>query len=73
MPTAPAVRPDPGNNAADDAGMTSAARRAQVASLVMAARAAADEGDEARCLSILQQAHTLAPGGSASPRSGSGG
>lgn len=73
MPTAPAVRPAPGNNAADDTGMTDAARRAQIASLVMAARAAADEGDEARCLSTLQQVRALTPRGGARPRSGSGG
>ncbi len=74
MPTAPAVRPVPGTGAsADDTGMTDAARRAQIASLVMAARAAADEGDEARCLSTLQQVRTLTPGGGSTPRSGSGG
>lgn len=54
MPTAPAVRPAPGETIGNDA-----ARRSQVSALVMAARAAADEGDEARCRSTLLQLRAL--------------
>lgn len=72
MPTAPAVRPDSGADATPGAGATGgtmgmAARNAQLESLVTAARAAAKDGDEARCLDSLTEARRLsraAPGGS---------
>ncbi|WP_051341292.1 hypothetical protein [Azospirillum halopraeferens] len=62
MPTAPAIRPDPGvagsPPSSDDFGQ--AAHRAQLDSLITGALAAADEGDEARCLDSLAQAHEVA-------------
>ncbi|NYZ14679.1 hypothetical protein HL658_19190 [Azospirillum sp. RWY-5-1] len=66
MPTAPNVAPDPGAGAPPPAagGMTQAARRAQVDSLVTAARQAALSGDEGRCEDSLSQAMELARGGS---------
>ncbi|MCW2245251.1 hypothetical protein M2352_000842 [Azospirillum fermentarium] len=68
MPTAPAVRPAPGETIGNDA-----ARQAQVSALVMAARAAADEGDEARCLSTLRQLRTLMPRTTPNTGPGTGG
>ncbi|MGF7175522.1 hypothetical protein [Azospirillum doebereinerae] len=72
MPTAPAVRPDTRTDTPPSAGSTGdlmgqAARNAQLESLVTAARAAAKDGDEARCLEGLSEARRLsrtAPGGS---------
>ncbi|CAO3413815.1 hypothetical protein [Azospirillum doebereinerae] len=73
MPTAPAVRPDTRTDTPPSAGsgtsdsMGQAARNAQLESLVTAARAAAKDGDEARCLEGLSEARRLsrtAPGGS---------
>ncbi|MBP2228273.1 hypothetical protein J2847_001555 [Azospirillum agricola] len=77
MPTAPAVRPDAGSNPAQGAmpggsggagdTMGRAARNAQLESLVTAARAAARDGDETRCMDSLGEARRLSlstPGGS---------
>lgn len=77
MPTAPAMRPDAGpggtpggsGGAGDTAGdtMGRAARNAQLESLITAARAAAKDGDETRCIGSLTEAQRLsrtAPGGS---------
>lgn len=72
MPTAPAVRPDAGPGTSGSMGgstgdaMAPAARNAQMESLVTAARSAAKNGDEARCMESLSQARRLsqtAPGG----------
>lgn len=68
MPTAPAARPAPGDTIGTDA-----ARRSQVAALVMAARAAADEGDEARCRTTLQQLRALLPRTTPNTGPGTGG
>jgi len=78
MPTAPAVRPAPGAGIPDGgvgaaSPMADAAQQAQVSALVMAARAAADEGDEARCLSTLDKVRALIPDASTSTRPGTGG
>lgn len=74
MPTAPALRPDAvpgsppgGSGAAGGGSMGQAARNAQMESLVTAARQAARNGDETRCLESLEDARRLsrnAPGGS---------
>ncbi|MGQ9369097.1 hypothetical protein [Azospirillum sp. ST 5-10] len=65
MPTAPAIRPDPGMAAAPPSTDTfgRAARQAQMEAMVTGALAAADEGDEARCLDTLAKAEQLAEGG----------
>ncbi|BAI73091.1 hypothetical protein AZL_024530 [Azospirillum sp. B510] len=76
MPTAPAVGPQAGSRAAPDSGpggsgggdglMGQAARNAQLESLVTAARGAARDGDETRCMTSLDDARRLsrtAPGG----------
>lgn len=80
MPTAPSISPQPGPQAksrtAPDSGpggsgsgdgpMGQAARNAQVESLVTAARSAARDGDETRCMTSLNDARRLsrtAPGG----------
>lgn len=64
MPTAPNVAPDPGAGAQPPTGggMNQAARRAQIDSLVTAARQAALSGDEARCEDSLSQAMDLVRG-----------
>ncbi len=76
MPTAPALRPDSGQASGPDSTpgtgstggiMGRAARDAQLESLITAARSAARDGDEARCLESLTEARRLsqaAPGGS---------
>jgi len=67
MPTAPAVRPDAGSSGGAGDTMGQAARNAQLESLVTVARAAAKDGDEARCLDSLTEARRLSrsnPGGS---------
>lgn len=74
MPTAPAVRPDAGPDGTPGGGsggagdtMGRAARNAQLESLITAARAAAKDGDETRCMGSLTEAQRLsrtAPGGS---------
>ncbi|WP_372397480.1 hypothetical protein ABMY26_26055 [Azospirillum sp. HJ39] len=76
MPTAPSVGPQassraapdsaPGGSGAADGAMGQAARNAQLDSLVTAARAAARDGDEARCMDSLNDARRLSgagPGG----------
>lgn len=80
MPTAPAVRPDAsagpdrapqaGGTGATGATMGQAARNAQVESLVTAARSAARNGEEDRCMESLNQARRLLQSG---PTGGSGG
>lgn len=55
MPTAPAVRPAP----APDDTQQRAAKAAQVQSLVTAARAAAQRGNEAECARRLEEARAL--------------
>lgn len=65
MPTAPRVAPSPGAGAGSSAdsptGSTQdrAAQRAQMESLVTAARAAAERGDEAQCMDSLSKAQAL--------------
>ncbi|WP_245636786.1 hypothetical protein [Azospirillum thiophilum] len=69
MPTAPSVGPQassraapdsaPGGSGAADGAMGQAARNAQLDSLVTAARAAARDGDEARCMDSLNDARRL--------------
>lgn len=76
MPTAPAVGPQANSRAKPDSGpggsggvdgmMGQAARNAQLESLVTAARSAARDGDESRCMNSLDDARRLsrtAPGG----------
>ena len=76
MPTAPAVSPQANSRAKPDSGpggsggvdglMGQAARNAQLESLVTAARSAARDGDETRCMNSLNDARRLsrtAPGG----------
>ncbi|PWC34208.1 hypothetical protein [Azospirillum sp. TSO35-2] len=77
MPTAPAVGADSGSRATPDGApgsagssggglMEQAARNAQLESLVTAARSAARDGDESRCMDSLSDARRLsqtAPGG----------
>ncbi|CAO3353610.1 hypothetical protein [Azospirillum melinis] len=76
MPTAPSISPQansrtppdsgPGGSGGGDGLMGQAARNAQVESLVTAARSAARDGDEARCMNSLNDARRLsrtAPGG----------
>ncbi|PWC82796.1 hypothetical protein TSH100_22770 [Azospirillum sp. TSH100] len=76
MPTAPSVTPQANSRSAPDSGpgasgggdglMGQAARNAQVESLVTAARSAARDGDETRCMNSLNDARRLsrtAPGG----------
>ncbi|MBK1836408.1 hypothetical protein JHL17_03200 [Azospirillum sp. YIM B02556] len=76
MPTAPSVGPQANSRTAPDVGpggsgggdglMGQAARNAQVESLVTAARSAARDGDETRCMTSLDDARRLsrtAPGG----------
>ncbi|MBP2304936.1 hypothetical protein GBZ48_10250 [Azospirillum melinis] len=76
MPTAPSISPQansrtppdsgPGGSGGGDGLMGQAARNAQVESLVTAARSAARDGDEARCMTSLNDARRLsrtAPGG----------
>lgn len=72
MPTAPNVVPAPGAGAQPPTGggMPQAARRAQVDSLVTAARQAALSGDEARCEDSLSQAMDLVRGGSSHGQGG---
>ncbi|AWU94482.1 hypothetical protein [Azospirillum ramasamyi] len=69
MPTAPSVAPQANSRATPDSGpggsgganglMGQAARNAQMESLVTAARSAAREGDEARCMESLNDARRL--------------
>ncbi|HYG86329.1 MAG TPA: hypothetical protein VD978_08735 [Azospirillum sp.] len=65
MPTAPRIAPSPGagsGSSGDTATGTTAeraAQRAQMESLVTAARAAADRGDERQCLESLDKARAL--------------
>lgn len=76
MPTAPSITPQansrtvpdsgPGGSGGGDGLMGQAARNAQVESLVTAARSAARDGDETRCMNSLNDARRLsrtAPGG----------
>jgi hypothetical protein len=76
MPTAPSVGPQansrttpdsgPGGSGGVDGLMGQAARNAQLESLVTAARSAARDGDETRCMNSLNDARRLsrtAPGG----------
>ncbi|MDR6769807.1 hypothetical protein [Azospirillum sp. BE72] len=76
MPTAPSVAPQANSRAMPDSGaggsggangmMGQAARNAQLEALVTAARSAARDGDEARCMESLNDARRLsqtAPGG----------
>jgi hypothetical protein len=76
MPTAPSVSPQANSRATPDSGpggsgggdglMGQAARNAQLESLVTAARSAARDGDETRCMNSLNDARRLsrtAPGG----------
>ncbi|WP_376957291.1 hypothetical protein ABNQ39_09785 [Azospirillum sp. A26] len=76
MPTAPSISPQansrtppdsgPGGSGGGDGLMGQAARNAQVESLVTAARSAARDGDETRCMTSLNDARRLsrtAPGG----------
>ncbi|WP_042696203.1 hypothetical protein [Azospirillum sp. B506] len=76
MPTAPSVAPQanaratpdsgPGGSGGGDGLMGQAARNAQLDSLVTAARSAARDGDETRCMTSLNDARRLsrtAPGG----------
>lgn len=80
MPTAPSISPQansqansrtppdsgPGGSGGGDGPMGQAARNAQVESLVTAARSAARDGDETRCMTSLNDARRLsrtAPGG----------
>ena len=76
MPTAPSVSPQansrttpdsgPGGSGGGDGLMGQAARNAQLESLVTAARSAARDGDETRCMNSLNDARRLsrtAPGG----------
>ncbi|CAO3415250.1 hypothetical protein [Azospirillum endophyticum] len=76
MPTAPSVAPQANSRTAPDSGpggsgggdglMGQAARNAQLESLVTAARSAARDGDETRCMTSLDDARRLsrtAPGG----------
>ena len=69
MPTAPRVAPGPGTGAGSSAdsptGATPdrAAQRAQMESLVTAARAASDRGDERQCMESLATARALAEPG----------
>lgn len=76
MPTAPSVAPQANSRAMPDSGpggsgganglMGQAARNAQLEALVTAARSAARDGDEARCMQSLNDARRLsqtAPGG----------
>jgi hypothetical protein len=76
MPTAPSVTPQANSRATPDSGpgasgggdglMGQAARNAQVESLVTAARSAARDGDDTRCMNSLNDARRLsrtAPGG----------
>ncbi|KAA0598004.1 hypothetical protein J2848_001507 [Azospirillum lipoferum] len=80
MPTAPSISPQaspqansrvtpdsgPGGSGGGDGLMGQAARNAQVESLVTAARSAARDGDETRCMNSLNDARRLsrtAPGG----------
>lgn len=76
MPTAPSVSPQANSRAKPDSGpggsgggdglMGQAARNAQLESLVTAARSAARDGDETRCMNSLNDARRLsrtAPGG----------
>ena len=80
MPTAPSINPQagpqansrtapdsgPGGSGGGDGLMGQAARNAQVESLVTAARSAARDGDETRCMTSLNDARRLsrtAPGG----------
>ncbi|ANC92228.1 hypothetical protein A6A40_10120 [Azospirillum humicireducens] len=73
MPTAPSVAPQANSRAMPDSGpggsnglMGQAARNAQLEALVTAARSAARDGDEGRCLESLNDARRLsqtAPGG----------
>ena len=65
MPTAPRIAPSPGTGAGSSTdaptGATPdrAAQRAQMESLVTAARAAAERGDEQRCMDSLSKARAL--------------
>lgn len=72
MPTAPNVAPDSGTGTQAPTGgaMTQAARRAQIDSLVTAARQAALSGDESRCEDSLSQAMELARGAATGPGQG---
>lgn len=76
MPTAPSVAPQANSRAMPDSGpggsgganglMGQAARNAQLEALVTAARSAARDGDEARCMESLNDARRLSqtpPGG----------
>lgn len=81
MPTMPEVVPEAGRSDAAPTGDThgQAARRAQIEAAVTAARAAAADGDEQRCLGSLSSARRLADAntdaggagpGDAAPREG---
>ena len=69
MPTAPRVAPSPGSGAGSSADAPTAttqdraAQRAQMESLVTAARAAAARGDERLCMDSLSKAQALAQPG----------
>lgn len=69
MPTAPRLAPAPGTGAGSSAdaptGATPdrAAQRAQMESLVTAARAAAERGNERQCMDSLSKAQALTQGG----------
>jgi len=68
MPTAPRVAPAPGTGSGSSAGSPTgaspdrAAQRAQMESLVTAARAAAERGDERQCMDSLTKAQALTGG-----------
>lgn len=59
MPTAPELRPHTAERPSQDQAATEAATRTQVQSLVVSARAAAREGNEAACRERLEQARAI--------------
>lgn len=69
MPTAPRLTPGPGTGAGSSADAPTgaspdrAAQRAQMESLVTAARAAAERGNEQQCMDSLSKARALTEGG----------
>jgi hypothetical protein len=60
MPTAPEVEPRSGGQ--DTTGLN-AAKRAQLETLLMGARSAAEQGDGERCQERLQEARNIARSG----------
>lgn len=72
MQTTPQVRPDSGATTDTPSGstMNQAAQRAQMESLVTAARTAAQRGEEAQCMESLQKARAMGQGTTGSGQGG---